>query len=155
MPIENRNLEAGTRLMATYKKVQHICIVEQGEDGKDGKAEFVLEGGRRFKSPSSAGSAVMGGQPCNGWRFWTPESEVKQPRVKGPSKPTEKPDTKQNRLIRKAANQKSVPDGHARLFCAACGESHIMDVGQGMPSACPNGHAATTEEFLGEEGSAK
>ena len=32
---------------------------------------FVLEDGRKFKSASSAASAVMGGKAVNGWRFWS------------------------------------------------------------------------------------
>ena len=70
MPIENRDLPAGTRLEATYKKVRYVCTVEAGEDGK---LAFVLEDGKRFTSPSAAGSVVMGGTACNGWRFWTVE----------------------------------------------------------------------------------
>lgn len=148
MTIENRNLEAGTRLVAIYKKQPFVCTVESSADGK---TEFVLNDGRRFKSPSSAGSAVMGGQACNGWRFWSLEGEAKQSGAKVPATGTrEKPAAKQGRILRKAANQKSVPDGYARLFCAACGESHIMDVSQGIPAACPNGHAATAEEFFGD-----
>jgi len=33
-------------------------MVEQGEEGK---LEYVLVDGKRFRSPSAAGSAVMGG----------------------------------------------------------------------------------------------
>ena len=68
MAIENRDLPAGTRLAATYKKVRYICSIEKGEDGK---TVFVLEDGKRFKSPSSAASAVMGGSAANGWKFWS------------------------------------------------------------------------------------
>jgi hypothetical protein len=149
MAIENRNLEVGTRLTATYKKQSFVCTVARAEDGKP---EFVLEDGRRFKSLSSAGSAVMGGMACNGWRFWSPEGVAKQPWVKEQAaESSEKSAAKQGRILRKAANQKAVPEGHARLFCAACGESHLMDISQGMPSACPNGHAATAEEFFTEK----
>ncbi len=51
--IENRNLEIGTRLVATYKKVQHICTVEAGENGEG--IAFVLADGKRFKEPLSRG----------------------------------------------------------------------------------------------------
>ena len=71
MPIENRNLTAGTRLVANYKKQVYVCTVEE----EDGKTAFVLEDGKRFKSPSSAASAVMGGKAVNGWRFWSVEGE--------------------------------------------------------------------------------
>ena len=73
MAIENRNLEVGTRLVANYKKQTYVCTVEAGE-GDEGVA-FVLGDGKRFKSPSAAGSSVMGGVACNGWRFWTVEGE--------------------------------------------------------------------------------
>jgi hypothetical protein len=73
MPIENRDLPVGTRLVANYKKTHYVCTVEADEEGK--KA-FVLEDGKRFKSPSSAASAVMGGSAANGWRFWSVEGET-------------------------------------------------------------------------------
>ncbi len=76
MPIENRDLPAGTRLVATYKKQAFVCTVEAEDDGK---LAFVLEDGKRYKSPSSAGSAVMGGSACNGWRFWSVEGAAPAP----------------------------------------------------------------------------
>ena len=71
MAIEDRNLPVGTRLVANYKKQTFVCMVEAGE-GDDGLA-FVLEDGSRHKSPSAAGSKVMGGGAVNGWRFWSVE----------------------------------------------------------------------------------
>src|SRR5688572_8045589 len=71
MAIEDRNLPIGTRLVANYKKQTFVCTVEAGEDG-EGLA-FVLEDGTRHKSPSAAGSKVMGGKAVNGWRFWSVE----------------------------------------------------------------------------------
>ena len=55
MAIKDRNLSVGTRLVASYKKERYVCTVEQDGEG----IAFVLEDGRRFKSPSAAGSAVM------------------------------------------------------------------------------------------------
>ena len=72
MPLENRNLEAGTRLAARYKGTTYTCEVVQTEEG----LRFRLEDGREFKSPSSAASAVMGGMAANGWRFWSPAEEI-------------------------------------------------------------------------------
>ena len=43
--------------------------MEAGEE--DGAVVFVLEDGSRHKSPSAAGSKVMGGKAVNGWRFWS------------------------------------------------------------------------------------
>jgi hypothetical protein len=74
MPIDGgaRNkLEAGTVLVARYKGAEHRVEVVAGDDGK---VRFRLADGREFKSPSAAGSAVMGGIACNGWRFWSPEA---------------------------------------------------------------------------------
>ena len=69
MPVENRNLEVGTRLVANYKKAQYVCVVGKDEEGK---LSFEVDG-KVFKSPSSAASHVMGGQAANGWRFWSIE----------------------------------------------------------------------------------
>src|SRR6185503_6705569 len=66
MAITNRDLPAGTKLTAIYKKQTYVCTVEEGNEGK---LAFVIDG-KRYSSPSSAGSAVMGGTACNGWRFW-------------------------------------------------------------------------------------
>ncbi len=77
MPIDGGlrdKLAAGTVLVAKYKGTEHRCEVVTGEDGK---RRFRLEDGREFRSPSSAGSAVMGGVACNGWRFWTLADGVK------------------------------------------------------------------------------
>ena len=96
MAIENRDLPAGTRLVATYKKQAIVCTVE----AEDGKLAYVLEDGKRYKSPSSAGSAVMGGSACNGWRFWciegatdgadTPVTAPKERKPRTPAAPREK-----------------------------------------------------------------
>ncbi|MDZ4278007.1 MAG: hypothetical protein U1B78_02590 [Dehalococcoidia bacterium] len=68
MSIDNRNLKPGTVLVARYKKADHRCEVVASEEGK---VLYRLKDGREFTSPSAAGSAVMGGVACNGWRFWT------------------------------------------------------------------------------------
>ncbi len=98
MAIENRDLPAGTRLVATYKKQAFVCTVEVGEDGK---LAFVLEDGKRYSSPSSAGSAVMGGSACNGWRLWSvegatdgadaPVTALKERKPRTPAAPRAKP----------------------------------------------------------------
>ena len=69
MAIEDRNLTVGTRLVANYRRQAHACMVEKAEEG--GKLAFVLEDGKRYKSASSAASALMGGKAVNGWRFWS------------------------------------------------------------------------------------
>ena len=72
MPIENRNLEPGTKLVAHYKKeTYHALVVASAE----GKVLYQLSpyDGREFKSPSSLGTAVTG-KACNGWTFWSIET---------------------------------------------------------------------------------
>lgn len=60
-------LQPGTRLWARYRGSEYVAEVVVGEEGKQ---RYRLDDGREFKSPSAAGSAVMGGIACNGWRFW-------------------------------------------------------------------------------------
>ncbi len=67
------SLAVGTRLVARYKHEAHTADVVAGEDGK---TRYRLADGREFKSPSAAGSAVMGGQACNGWRWWSVEGSA-------------------------------------------------------------------------------
>jgi hypothetical protein len=80
--IEDRNLKPGTVLVARYKKRDHRCEVVKGAEGK---VAFRVNG-KEYGSPSAAGSAVMGGTACNGWRFWTPEGAAK-----AAHKPTTRP----------------------------------------------------------------
>lgn len=67
MAIDDRTLPAGTPLRATYKGTVHTAEVVATEDG----LRYRLADGRTFKSPSSAGKAVMDGKACNGWVFWS------------------------------------------------------------------------------------
>ena len=85
MPIADRNLSPGTALIARYKGTTHRAELVQTEAG----LRYRLEDGREFKSPSSAGSAVMGGKSCNGWVLWSVASEGD-----GASEPAPKPPAK-------------------------------------------------------------
>ena len=67
MAIENRDLEAGTKLIAKYKKEEYRTEVVAGEEGK---VKYRLTDEREFKSLSSAGTAITG-KACNGWAFWS------------------------------------------------------------------------------------
>ena len=69
MPIHDRNLKAGTKLIGKYHKQPYKCEVVEVE----GKLRFRLEDGREFKSPSAAGMAITG-HPCDGWVFWSVET---------------------------------------------------------------------------------
>ena len=91
MPLENRNLESGTVLVARYKKEDRTCEVVLKEEG----LRYRLDDGSEHKSPSSAGKAAMGGVACNGWRFWSlqgAEKPKREPKVKAekPAKATAK-----------------------------------------------------------------
>ena len=80
MAIEDRNLTVGTRLVASYRKQAHVCMVEKAEEGEG--ILFVLEDGRKFKSASAAASAVMGGKAVNGWRFWSVQGVLSELRAR-------------------------------------------------------------------------
>ena len=69
MPIENRNLEPGTKLIATYKKETYHALVVASTEGKV-LYQLSPYDGREFKSPSALGTAVTG-KSCNGWAFWS------------------------------------------------------------------------------------
>ena len=82
MPIENRNLEPGTKLVATYKKeIYHALVVASAE----GKVLYQLSpnDGKEYKSPSSLGTAVTG-KACNGWAFWSVDTS---PAAEEPTEP--------------------------------------------------------------------
>src|SRR5258707_8952055 len=72
MTITNRELPGGTTLVARHKKTTFTCeVVVDGE----GKRRYRLPDGKAFTSPSAAGSAIMNGVACNGWRFWSVQGE--------------------------------------------------------------------------------
>jgi type IV secretory pathway VirB10-like protein len=144
MPIENRNLEPGTVLVARYKKQERTCEVVQTDDG----LRYRLDDGREFKSPSSAGKAAIDGVACNGWRFWSlqgtePKREPKakadkpkkEPAAEKPTKPkaaatptskarpknaAKKPAKKKPAKKAKAQRASSKSDAYG---CGACGET--------------------------------
>ena len=127
MAIEDRNLAIGTKLVARYKGKEYAAEVVKTEEG----VRYRLEDGREFKSPSSAGSAVMGGSACNGWRFWS---------VAGSE------ESKPKKVAKKAAKGKSNPGngliermGDGRYFCSACQEAFEAPKGV-EPQGCPKGH---------------
>jgi hypothetical protein len=161
MAITNRDLPIGTRLVADYKKTRFFCTVEAGEE--EGGTVFVLEDGKRFKSPSAAGSAVMGGTACNGWRFWTVEGEEepapKTAKPAAPKKPAgakggrkaRKPRKTSNSLISAMPDQSGVPDGMARFWCNACMDAFEAEDGK-VPEECPQGHRADDAELTAPAG---
>ena len=128
MAIEDRNLKAGTKLVARYKGKDYACQVIETPDGI---RHQVLDQGKTsiHKSPSAAGSAVMGGNACNGWRFWSLEgSEDAKP------KKAAKKDAKANGN----PGFKRLDDG--RYFCDSCMDA--FDAPKGVtPMGCPKGHS--------------
>jgi hypothetical protein len=158
MPIENRNLAAGTKLTARYKKQPYTCEVVEGEGGK---LRYRLEDGREFKSPSAAGMAITG-HACDGWVFWSvenveapmteaPKAEEKQEppaveaaQVVGAEGQVQSPSRqapKGKKRIFKMPNQMGVPEGLTRWYCYDCGGGFNVPTGQ-KPERCPRGHAA-------------
>ena len=140
MAIEDRNLAIGTKLTATYKQQTHICTVEAGENGEG--IAFVLEDGRRFKSPSSAAMAIIGGA-ANGWRFFS----VLEAGTEGP--PT-KPAKRKGGKGKTASLFKKLPpngleEGQQRFFCTACQKSFITT--EDRPDVCPEGHRDNDPEL--------
>ena len=139
MAIENRNLEAGTKLIAKYKKEEFKAEVIAGEEGK---VKYRLADGREFKSPSAAGTAITG-KACNGWAFWSLEAdsaktepeEQESSEDQSEDTPVEPPTTQ----FRRVPNQKGVGEGEGRLYCDACKKSFTAPVVE-MPDFCPEGH---------------
>jgi hypothetical protein len=151
MPIQDRNLPAGSRLEANYKKARYVCEVGADEEGNQ---TFSIDG-KTFKSPSAAASHVMGGQAANGWRFWSIEGAATTANVaanSGETKP--KPERKAKaprkarkfKLISRMDEQPSdLEEGAVAYFCAACQAKFIA--GEEIPAVCANGHRADDPEL--------
>ncbi len=131
MAIEDRNLAPGTKLVARYKGEEYAAEVVKTEEG----VRYRLEDGREFKSPSSAGSAVMGGSACNGWRFWSLAGSEEAKPKKAAKKSGKRKSNPGNGLIER------MEDG--RFFCSACQEP--FEAPEGVePQGCPKGHVVET-----------
>jgi hypothetical protein len=141
VPINDRNLVVGTKLVATYKKQRYVCEVVQTEEALRYRVE-----GTDYKSPSAAGSAVLGGMACNGWRFWSLEGEAPPPRTRKPKDEGETGDggaaegPRRVKVLRKLPNQRGTPEGQAKWYCTACADGFLLATGE-TPSACPKGHS--------------
>src|SRR6266542_6665287 len=151
MAITNRDLPAGSRLVANYKKQAYICEVV-----KDGEGNLVFKvDGKEFKSPSAAASHVMGGQAANGWRFWSAEGEATTANVaadggEAPAKAERKAKTTRKarkfKLISRMEEQpEDLEEGAVAYFCAACQAKFIA--GTELPEVCPEGHRADDPEL--------
>ncbi len=136
MPIKDRNLKPGTRLIARYHKQAYTCEVVEGEGGK---VHYSLPDGREFKSASAAGTAVTG-QSCNGWAFWSLEMSEDTPQQQEVIEDTE-PTGEVTTGIYKLPNQKGAPEGQTRWYCRACKQGFLVPSGE-TPTACPTGPPA-------------
>jgi rubrerythrin len=161
MPIENRTLKTGTKLVGRYHKQSYSCeVVENAE----GKLRYRLEDGREFKSPSAAGMAITG-HACDGWVFWSVQTEetasssdaenqtrtestsetaaadASQTTKSEPTKDAAKTDPKKTGVFL-VPNQKGVPEGQIRWFCRECGKSFIASAVE-IPGVCPAKHQAS------------
>lgn len=123
MTIEDRNLKPGTKLVARYKGKEYRCTVMVGND-KDGLRFMLDDRDDVFKSPSAAGSAIMRGNACNGWRFWSLEGTEPTPKA---AKAEEAQSTDFRRI----------PGG--RAWCNGCAGAFKVETGT-TPSTCPKGH---------------
>jgi len=148
MPIENRNLTKGTKLTGRYHKQSYPCeVVENAE----GKLMYRLQDGREFKSPSAVGMAITG-HACDGWKFWSLQTEENTPAAETERK--EEP--KQGPMMEDAnatkadpkktgvflvPNQKGVPEGQIRWYCRECGKSFMASAVE-IPGICPAKHQA-------------
>ncbi len=131
MPVENRDLSAGTVLKARHKGKEHTCEVVKTKDG----LRYRLADGKEFNSPSSAGGEITGGVAVNGWRFWSLGSEPKPRKARGDkaqAKTSAKESTKKASATRsaKSTDKKAAKKKVARAAtkgdaygCGACGET--------------------------------
>lgn len=121
MPIENRDLPAGTVLKARHKGKEHTCEVVKTKDG----LRYRLKDGKEFNSPSSAGREITGGVAVNGWRFWSLEGDRKSKKAKA-EKHKKAPTKKAVKSKRKRVAKKKVAKAAAKADaygCGACGET--------------------------------
>ena len=131
MALEDRNLKSGTKLAARYKGEDYSAEVVESGDG----ILYRLADGGEFKSPSSAGSAIMDGKACNGWRFWSlAEDQAK----KAPKKSRKK--AKGFEELPRVDDQ---PEDEARYWCEPCADGFALPTADGSPNECPKGHKPT------------
>jgi len=135
MTIENRDLKPGTKFVARYKGQEHTAEVVETEGG----VRYRLADGKEYKSPSAAGSAIMGGNACNGGRFWSlVDGVAKLTKAAVGTKQAGRKPKHGNGLIRK------MDDG--RSFCSSCMDAFDAPAGV-EPLGCPSGHSAERVEI--------
>lgn len=160
MSIENRDLSDGMQLVAKYKGEVWRANVGATEDG----LRIKLEDGRLFKSVSAAGSAIMGGNACNGWRFWSiaDTTETAATKTAKPAKRPAKKAAPAKKASPKASAKKATgpkpkakiraasfeampatddqPSDVARYYCPGCADAFTAESTDVAPKVCPQGH---------------
>jgi hypothetical protein len=128
VPIENREMAAGTVLTARYRKADRTCEVVETPDG----LRYRLDDESEHKSPSSAGKAVTGGA-CNGWVFWSVQGTepapraskpkaAKEPKAKAPAK-SKAGKTAKGAKKTKGKAVRAASKSDASYGCGACGQT--------------------------------
>jgi len=131
MALEDRNLKPGTKLVGKYKGTEHRAEVVEGKDG----ILYRLADEREFKSPSSAGSAIMGGTACNGWRFWSlAEADGK------PKEAPKKTSRRKAKTFEELPRVDDQPEDEARYYCEPCADGFALPATDTAPKECPKGH---------------
>ena len=149
MPIENRNLEPGARLIATYKKETYHALVVASVEGKV-LYHLVPYDGKEYKSPSSLGTAVTGTEEQEPQEGTQPQEPTGQEAPEAedqdsPDPPEAEVGTREpvTAGFRRVPNQRGVPEGEVRLYCDTCQSSFTAPVGQ-QPGPAPEGLTAVS-----------
>lgn len=148
MAIKDRNLKVGTVLKARYKSKVYMCHVTDRGGGQTGFT--LMDKGMpkdEYKSPSTAGRAVMGGIACNGWRFWSLATDFDAGNgQRGQAKADRKAPKKAVRgPAKKPAAARRVPNPEAKQKPFACGECGQDYAEQEEAEACLDSHRAEAE----------
>ena len=155
MAIEDRNIKAGQVFVARYKGEDYKATASE----KDGKTTFAVDGIEgEFTSLSSAGSKVMNGVACNGWRFWSPEGQAPAPRGRKAKEnsgtETTKTKTPRSRkpkkvqVVQKIKDQGGAEEGMIMYHCSACMDAFELPKADAFPTECPQGPAAVQDDDL-------
>ncbi len=127
---QRKAMAAGQTLTAKYKGAEHTAEVVADADGK---LLYRLADGGEFKSPSAAGSHIMGGIACNGWRFWSVEGSAGGHKAKpaaatgaptGAAKPKAATVAEAQEPASTTASTAPAP-AKGRTSCAACGKHFL------------------------------
>jgi hypothetical protein len=135
---------AGLRLVARFKKQDYACIVSGKPEDSSEKVFLLEHDGSEHTSLSAAASAVMNGSAANGWRFWSLEGDLKEPRAASipaaetDAAPKRKPG-RPARMIKLLKDQSGVAENMTRYFCS--GEMNSFDAPSSvLRPSCPQGH---------------